>query len=198
MTHRSLVHLDLPVREVGHGFEGVDWDEHGPDVGEDPVLHEPLLQVLAYCRLGNLNTQNCLSIKFNFQYNKQTNNSIFNFSKTHLSNNVLFTSMKCYWHFTMPCCWVFYIYILVDMKKWRVKICIFWQYVVTTLKFNTISWFTNIELRSNVIFIMFMFMISWPCVWNLLVVCCFCWAEKMFCWAELYRGIIGINICVAK
>ena len=94
MTHRSLVHLDLPVREVGHGFEGVDGDEDGPDVGEDPVLHEPLLQVLAYCRLGNLNTK--LFIEFNFQYNKQTNNSIFNFSKTHLSNNVLFTSMKCY------------------------------------------------------------------------------------------------------
>ena len=139
-----------------------------------------------------------LFIEFNFQYNKPTNNSIFNFSKTHLSNNVLFTSMKCYWHFTMPCCWVFYIYILVDMKKWRVKICIL------TICCNNIKvwynqcWFRKIGLRSNVIFIMFMFMISWPCVWNLLVVCCFCWAEKMFCWAELYRGIIGINICVAK
>ena len=95
MTHRSLVHLDLPVREVGHGFEGVDGDEHGPDVGEDPVLHEPLLQVLAYCRLGNLNTQNCLLNLTSNTTNKQTNNSIFNFSKTHLSNNVLFTFMKC-------------------------------------------------------------------------------------------------------
>ena len=79
MTHRSLVHLDLPVREVGHGFEGVDGDEDWSDVGEDPVLHEPLLQVLAYCRLGNLNTQNYLLLNSTSYTTVRQTNKQFNF-----------------------------------------------------------------------------------------------------------------------
>ena len=49
-----LVHVHLLVREVGHLLEGVDRDEDWTNVGEDPVLHEPLLQVVAYCTLRDL------------------------------------------------------------------------------------------------------------------------------------------------
>ena len=46
-----LVHLHLLLREVGHGLEGVDGDQDRTNVREDPVFHEPLLQVVAYCLL---------------------------------------------------------------------------------------------------------------------------------------------------
>ncbi len=45
-THRPLVHVDLPLREVPHLLERVDGDEDGADVREDPVVHEALLQVV--------------------------------------------------------------------------------------------------------------------------------------------------------
>ena len=53
-THGSLVHVRLSLGEVLHRLVRVDRDENRADVGEDPVVHEPLLQVLDDGRLGHL------------------------------------------------------------------------------------------------------------------------------------------------
>ena len=53
-SYRSLVHVDLLLGEVGHVLEGIDGDENRTDVGKDPVIPIPLLQVLTDRFIANL------------------------------------------------------------------------------------------------------------------------------------------------
>ena len=49
-----MVHVDLLLGEVGHVLEGIDGDENRTDVGKDPVIPIPLLQVLTDRFIANL------------------------------------------------------------------------------------------------------------------------------------------------